>query len=143
MPDQHYPEPTVGALIFGPDDRVFLMKSHKWRGMYVIPGGHIELGERMEQALHREIAEETGLTIHDVRLLLHQEFIYDDHYWKPSHFIFFDFVCRTDSMDVTLNDEAEAYVWVSLDQALELPIDPYTVRTIEAYLAERQSAGHE
>ena len=38
---QHYPEPTVGALIFDPDGRLFLMKSHKWAGKYVVPGGHV------------------------------------------------------------------------------------------------------
>ena len=35
---QHYPEPTVGALIFDPAGRLFLMRSHKWGGRYVVPG---------------------------------------------------------------------------------------------------------
>lgn len=39
--DQHYSEPTVGALIFDPAGRLFLMKSHKWGGKYVVPGGHV------------------------------------------------------------------------------------------------------
>jgi nucleoside triphosphatase len=45
---QHYPEPTVGALIFDPAGRLFLMRSHKWAGKYVVPGGHVELGETLE-----------------------------------------------------------------------------------------------
>ena len=45
MNEQRYPEPTVGALILGPEGKLFLMQSHKWRDKYVIPGGHIELGE--------------------------------------------------------------------------------------------------
>ena len=55
MPEQQYPEPTVGALIFNPEGKVFLMRSHKWRGKWVLPGGHIELGERMEDALNAHL----------------------------------------------------------------------------------------
>ena len=123
---QHYPEPTVGALIFDPVGRLFLMKSHKWAGRYVVPGGHVELGETLEAALRREVAEETGLAIRDVRFVCTQEFIYDPAFWQPRHFIFFDFACRTGQTDVTLNDEAEAYVWATVDEALRLPVEPYT-----------------
>jgi nucleoside triphosphatase len=144
MAAQHYPEPTVGALILNPDNKVLLMRSHKWNGMYVIPGGHIELGERMEDALRREILEETGLAIYDLEFLGHQEFIYDEAFWKRRHFIFFDYVCRTTSTQVTLNDEAQAYTWVSLQESLTYPIEPYTRHAIEVYLSRetaRQSDG--
>lgn len=51
MTSQQYPEPTAGALIFNPQGKIFLMKSHKWKNGCVIPGGHIELGEKIEDAL--------------------------------------------------------------------------------------------
>ena len=134
-PAQHYPEPTVGALIFDPAGRLFLMQSHKWGGRYVVPGGHVELGETLEAALRREVAEETGLSIRDIRFVCTQEFIYDPAFWQPRHFIFFDFTCRTDQTEVQLNDEAEAYVWAPVDEALRLPMDAYTERAIRTYLA--------
>ena len=137
MSQQRYPEPTVGALIFDPKGRIFLMRSHKWRGEYVIPGGHIELGERMEEALVREIKEETGLDIFDIGFLQFQEFIFDEAFWRRGHFIFFDFTCKTDTTDVVLNAEAQEYVWVSVEDALELPIEPYTRVCIQAYLEKR------
>lgn len=141
MAKQQYPEPTVGALILNPEGRVFLVRSHKWRDMYVMPGGHIELGERMEDALRREIREETGLEIHDIEFLGFQEFIHDAAFWKRRHFIFFDYACRTDDTAVTLNDEAQEYVWVSAEEALALPIEPYTAHAIHAYLEKRTSRG--
>lgn len=136
MPQQQFPEPTVGALIFDLHDRLFLMRSHKWRDKYVVPGGHIELGESMEDALQREVKEETGLEVHDIEFLCFQEFVFDDAFWKRRHFIFFDFSCRTDCTDATLNCEAEEYVWVSLQEALALPIEPYTEVAIQKYLSK-------
>jgi len=138
-PAQHYPEPTVGALIFDPAGRLFLMQSHKWAGRYVVPGGHVELGETLEAALRREVAEETGLAIRDIRFVCTQEFIYDPAFWQPRHFIFFDFACRADRTEVQLNDEAEAYVWVPVDEALRLSMDAYTERAIRAYLAQQSN----
>jgi nucleoside triphosphatase len=134
MAQQRYPEPTVGALIFDPEDRLFLMRSKKWRDKFVVPGGHVELGERLEEALIREVKEETALDIHDIELLCIQEFIYDEAFWKRKHFIFFNYVCKTDSKNVILNSEAYDYRWVSLERPSELPIDPYTEIAIEKYL---------
>lgn len=137
MAEQRYPEPTVGALVFNREGKLFLMSSHKWRGKWVVPGGHIELGERMEDALRREVKEETNLDIYEIEFICFQEFIYDERFWKRSHFIFFDYACRTDSTDVRLNEEAQEYTWVALDEALTLPVEHYTAVAIRAYLQKK------
>ena len=69
MTDTKYPEPAVGALIINPDKKVFLMTSPKWHGKYIVPGGHVELGETMKEALKREIKEETNLNIFDINFI--------------------------------------------------------------------------
>jgi len=131
MEVQRYPEPTVGALIFNSRDELLLIKSHKWKNKYVVPGGHIELGERTEVALVREVKEETNLDIYDIQFLCYQDFIYDEAFWKPRHFIFMDFTCRTEASDVKLNDEAQEYIWVTIEEAVRLPMDPFTLHAIE------------
>lgn len=133
MSKQQYPEPTVGALIFNAQDKLFLMRSHKWKGKYVIPGGHIELGETMLDALGREIKEETHLDIRDIEFVCFQEFIHDDRFWQHRHFIFFDYACRTDSTEVVLNHEAQEYIWIDLDRAEEVPVEHYTAIAIREY----------
>ncbi len=100
----------------------------------MIPGGHIELGESMEDALKREIKEETRLSIYDIHFLCLHQFIFEKTFWKKRHFIFFDFSCRTKSTKVELNSESHEYVWVSLEEALKLPIESYTKRTIQEYM---------
>ena len=134
MSDQIFPEPTVGIFIINPKGELLLLKSHKWPGRYVVPGGHVELGERIEQAVIREAKEETGLDVYDLRFLCWQEFVYDPSFWKQRHFLFFDYSCRVDSAEVTLNDEAEDFIWIKPEEALELPIDTYTRVSVLEYL---------
>ena len=131
MAEQLFPEPTVGVFIFNLKDELLLIKSHKWPDKYVVPGGHVELGERLEEAAIREAKEETGLDIYDLEFVNFQEFIYDPSFWKPRHFIFFDYACKTDTAEVKLNDEAEEHVWVQLEVAVDLPLDTYTRISIE------------
>jgi len=132
--DFPYPEPTVGALIRNPEGKIFLMRSHKWKHQYCIPGGHIELGEKIEEAVVREAKEETGLDVVDLEFLCIQECIFDESFWDTKrHFLFFDYACRTDSTKVTLNEEAQAYVWVSLEEAEDLAVESYTRHVIEVY----------
>ncbi|MCE9645362.1 MAG: NUDIX domain-containing protein [Chloroflexi bacterium] len=140
MVDQIFPEPTVGVFIFNQADELLLVKSHKWPGKYVVPGGHVELGEHLEQAAIREAKEETGLDIHSLQFINFQQFIHDPAFWRRKHFIFFDFLCRTDSAEVKLNDEAEEHVWVRLDAALDLPLDSYTRVSVEKIIAGNLSS---
>lgn len=108
-----------------------MIKSHKWHDKYQIPGGHVELGERMEDAVKREIKEETGLDVHDIRFLQVQENVYDDAFYKKKHFIFLDYSAKTDATDVTLNEEGQEYVWVTLQDALKLPVHKFARKTLE------------
>ncbi len=137
MTNQAFPEPTVRILIFNPRGEMLLTKSHKWNDKYVIPGGHIELGESAIEAAHREIREETNLEIRDLEYVSWQEFIYDEQFWKPRHFIFLNFTAKMDQGEIILNDEAEEFIWMDPQKALkELDIDSYTTASVRNYLSQ-------
>ena len=70
---KQYTEPVVGPLIFNDENEILLIKSPKFNGKYIVPGGHIEIGETMEEALKREIKEETNLDIKDIEFFMIQE----------------------------------------------------------------------
>jgi nucleoside triphosphatase len=142
MPEQQFPEPTVGTFIFNTNGELLLLKSHKWPGKYVVPGGHVELGERIEDAAIREAKEETGLDVYNLEFINFQQFIYDPAFWKQRHFIFFDYACRTNDTKVMLNDETEEYVWIDPRTALDLPLDSYTRTSIEKYLEKKKVEYH-
>ncbi len=134
-----YPEPTVGAVIFNPEGKVLLCKSQKWNNQYVTPGGHVELGEEMEKALKREILEETGLHIYDIKLVSLKESIFSDTFHEKKHFIFIDYQCKTNSSIVKLNDEADDYAWVDLEEIENYNLGGY-VRELLIRIKDRKKA---
>ncbi|MBL4934351.1 NUDIX domain-containing protein [Clostridium sp. YIM B02515] len=136
-----YPEPTVSAIIFNPDGKVLLCKSHKWDNKYVIPGGHVELGEKLEEALKREVREETGLEIYDIKLISLKESIYSDTFVEKKHFIFIDYVCKTSSSEVCLNDEAEEYEWADLEEIELYDLGGFT-KELLVELRDRNESQH-
>lgn len=116
---------------------MLLVRSHKWRDQYGLPGGHVELGERLEEAVLREVKEETGLDVSEPYFLCFQEMIFDDDFWTKRHFILFEFVCAAESNHVILNDEAEEYLWLPPSEALDLNLDTYTENAIREYLRSK------
>ena len=132
---QKYPEPTVGALIFNQQGKLLLVKSPKWFDKFTIPGGHVELGENMEAALIREINEEVGLDIVVKGFLNFQEAIYSKEFYKPKHFVFFDFYCLAKNTKVKMDGrEIIDYIWVEPKAALKLKLDSFVRKSIKDYL---------
>lgn len=132
--EQTRPTVTVGPLIFDKKGKLFLMQSPKWHNKWVIPGGKIELGETMKHAVIREIKEETNLEIYDICFLTVLENIFDPVFVKKKHFIHLNFTAKTKNPDtVVLNEEATAFKWVTLEEAEQMDVEPYTRKLLEIY----------
>lgn len=132
---QLFPEATVGALVVNDKGQVLIVRSKKWGEKYTVPGGHIELGERAEDAIRREVKEETGLESDPLELVIVQQAIYPKDYHKHEHFIFMDYVCKAKSEEVKLDGrELQEYLWVSPEEALKLDLEQYTRNFVERYL---------
>lgn len=120
------PVATVGALIHDGNGHVLMIRTHKWGNRWGIPGGKIERGEPSEAALRREIREETGLEIEGIRFALVQDSIDSPEFIRPEHFLLLNYVARTSTTGVTLNDEAQEYLWLSPAAALALDLNQPT-----------------
>lgn len=132
---QVYPEPTVGALIVSKKGKILLVKSHKWFDNYTLPGGHIEVGETMSEAVKREVKEEVGLEVQVGNMLLMQEAVFAPEFYKKRHFIFIDFACRAKRDRVKLDhDELQDFVWVYPGAAYNLKLDTFTRKTIDKFV---------
>lgn len=138
--EQKYPEPTVGALIINGDGEVLLVKSPKWKSEYTIAGGHVELGEKIEDALKREIKEEVGIDIEIVKPLLVQDAIFPKDFIKKKHFIFLDYLCKAKNTEIKVDGrEMVGFLWVKPEEALRLDIEPFTRNMINKYLENIKS----
>lgn len=136
---QLYPEATVGALVVNQKGEILLVGSSKWDSKLTVPGGHIELGERAEDAIRREVKEETGLDVEPVELLLVQQAIYPKDYHKHEHFIFMDYLCRATDSSVKLDGrELQTYTWVRPEDALTLDMEEYTKNFVLKFLSYKE-----
>ncbi len=107
--------PGVSAVIFDTDGRV-LLQQRTDNGLWGLPGGAIEFGEPVVAALHREVMEETGLTIVIDRLVgvyshpdHHQIITYPDG--NVVHFVSTCFTCRPTGGTLTLGEETSGLAW--------------------------------
>jgi ADP-ribose pyrophosphatase YjhB (NUDIX family) len=107
--------PGVSAVIFDGEGRVLLQRRTD-NGSWGLPGGAVEFGESVLDALHREVLEETGLTIQVERLTgvyshpdHHQIVTYPDG--NVFHFVSTCFACRPTGGTLTLGEETAGLAW--------------------------------
>lgn len=125
------PVVCVGALVWGPGERVLLVETTKWRGLWGVPGGKVDYGETLADALAREFREETGLILHGIEYAQTQEAVLSEEFHQPAHLLLVDFFARTDSLTVTPNGEIVDWSWATLDEALTLPLNSYTLTLLD------------
>lgn len=141
MTEKRYPIPAVAALIAAPDDRVLIVRTGKWSGLWGVPGGKVEYGEGLEAALRREMLEEVGLKLHDLHFAFNSELIEDEKFHKPMHFVSMEYLARSTHTKVVTDGEVEEWAWVTVPEALEYPINRYT-RALLEYALERGWPDH-
>jgi len=112
------PHLAASAAIFR-DGKVLLVRRARKPALdiWTLPGGGVEAGETLHQALLREVMEETSLTIEIVALAGHREMIARDADGRVSrHFVILPFAARWISGEPVLNDELSDFRWVRPDE---------------------------
>ncbi len=117
-PTQPRPEICVGAVAVS-DERLLLIRRGRGpaQGTWSVPGGRVESGETLAEAVVRELAEETGLAGVCESLLGWAEVISDDH-----HYVILDFTVTILDDDPVAGDDAAEAVWVPLYEVAELTL---------------------
>jgi mutator protein MutT len=80
-------------------------------GRWVVPGGTVELGEALEQALVREMREETGLEVEPVELLTVFDRIERDGPRVVYHYVIVDYLCRLRAGEARAGSDALEVAW--------------------------------
>jgi 8-oxo-dGTP diphosphatase len=120
------PELAVSAAIFR-DGRVLVVcrAQAPSAGSWTLPGGRVELGETLVEAVTREISEETALTIRVKGLTGYREVILDQAVEvRGRHFVILPFAAEWVSGEVQLNEELGDFRWCNLADIKNLPTTP-------------------
>ncbi len=105
---------AVSAAIFR-DGRVLIVRRARppAHGIYTLPGGGVELGETLEEAVVREVREETALEVRPVALAGYRQAIARDANGAiERHFVILPFAARWISGEVVLNEELGEAHWL-------------------------------
>jgi 8-oxo-dGTP diphosphatase len=123
--------PCVGAIIIDSGGRLLLIRrGHEpGRGLWSVPGGRIEPGESDEQAVIREVREETGLSVRVGRLI--------GSVRRPAPggavFDIRDYAATVAEGTLTAGDDADDAQWVDRAQMLALPLTDALAETLTSW----------
>ncbi len=141
VPDR--PVVGVGAVVLEGDRVLLIRRAHEpLKGHWSLPGGRVELGERLEAAIAREVREETGLEI-EVGPIVE---VLDRLDRQPDgrvlhHFVLIDFVARPSGGTLCCASDADAAAWVDLGRLTEYGVADVTARVIHKAAARGFTAG--
>ncbi len=115
---KEYWHESVGVFVFNKSGQTLFFKRVIYPFVLTIPAGHLDCGEIPEQAAKREVFEETGINLENLKLVV-EEKLYgdkcrrgsDDHMWHLFSAVL------SETPDIILGDEGIQPVWLSLGQA--------------------------
>jgi 8-oxo-dGTP diphosphatase len=141
-----HPLVGVGALIFtraGRRGPILLVEraGKPLKGYWSLPGGLVETGELLEDALRREILEETGLRIQPVRFFEFFERIMRDAEGRAEyHYLLADYICRVVGGNLQPATDVSRAAWVRCSELNNYKITEGTRAVIEkAYSNARRT----
>jgi ADP-ribose pyrophosphatase YjhB (NUDIX family) len=102
-------------------------------GLFTLPGGVVEAGEALAEAVTREVREETGLTIEPLAMAGFRETIVRDaHERVERHFVILCFAARWIAGEPVLNDELSEARWLAPAQLTGLQTTPGLAEIVAA-----------
>lgn len=122
------PALAVDCVILNPDNEVLLIrrKNPPFQGSHALPGGFVEIGETAEAACRREVLEETGIAVKNLKLVG----IYSDPERDPrGHICSAAFMARSPFIHPLASSDVEAAEWTQNWKALALAFDHAQILT--------------
>ena len=111
-------------------------------GLYTLPGGVVELGEKLTEAVVREVAEETKMSIEPVALAGFRETVVRDGDDRVErHFVILCFAARWCAGEPDLNEELSEARWIEPAELARLPTTPGLAEIVAAAFAQLRAAG--
>jgi ADP-ribose pyrophosphatase YjhB (NUDIX family) len=137
---RRYPErPILGVgAIIEDRGRMLLVErgTEPLKGVWSLPGGAVETGERLKDAIRREVREETGLEVEPVSIAEIFERIMPDAAGRAEyHYVLIDYLCNVTGGELRAASDASRAVWVPREELASYDLTEGTLAVIEKALA--------
>jgi 8-oxo-dGTP diphosphatase len=128
---------AVDGIIENENNEILLVKNRN-HGVYTVPGGQVEVGENLIEALKREIREEAGVEVEVGKLVCISSNTctyqgYNGYGLIPTK-VMFGFICKYIGGELQVSDETSETIWVQKEKVLDLITVPNLIKRFEAYL---------
>ncbi|RDX33565.1 NUDIX domain-containing protein [Arcobacter sp. HD9-500m-PIT-SAG02] len=107
----------VGVVVINEKKEILLIKERFSNIGYKLPGGHIDLGEKIETAACREVLEETGITVEFESVITLSSF-YPHQFGKGNIYILCKAIPKSDRINIQDTDEILEAKWMNVDEFL-------------------------
>ncbi len=134
----HWPQLGCGGIVRR-GDTVLLVKRGKppRQGQWAIPGGRVQAGESLRDAVEREILEETAISVHAGDMVYQLEYIeHDEQGALAFHYVVLDYAAEYLGGEPCAGDDAEEAAWLRFDELAALPLTDSTREALHALFAE-------
>jgi len=135
----------VGGVVVRDGRALIIRRAQEPRkGEWSLPGGVVELGERLVDAVRRELREETGLRVDVGPIVETFDRVHHDGDGRVRfHFVIVDFLCRAAEGEPVAGTDADALAWVTAEELDAYGVNPHAAAVIRKGLgaAGTQGAG--
>jgi ADP-ribose pyrophosphatase YjhB (NUDIX family) len=132
----------VGAIIFDGASVLLVERAGEpLKGWWSIPGGLLETGEKLEDAVRRETLEETGLQVEIAyRFDIFERIMRDAEGRAEYHYVLVDYVCKATGGELAPGDDVSRVEWVPCMNLRDYKVTTGTIEAVErAYSHELRS----
>jgi 8-oxo-dGTP diphosphatase len=106
------------------------------KGYWSLPGGILEVGETLDEAIRREVREETGLVVEPVEVVeLFERIMRDAEGRAEYHYVLVDYLCRVTGGKLEAADDASRAQWFEREELVGLRLTEGTLPVIEKAFA--------
>lgn len=128
---------AVDGIIENDNNEILLVK-HRYHGVWTVPGGQVEVGENLIDALKREVKEEAGINVEVNKLICVSSNTctyqgYNGYGIIPTK-VMFGFTCKYINGELCTSDETSETCWVPKNKVLEYIVVPNLIERFKAYL---------
>lgn len=106
------PKPCVIVAVMKDDMILLLKQSYIFKNSKVLVSGYVTSGETVEETVYREVLEETGITISNIKYL-------GSEYFSEKDILMLTYISKYKSGDIIRSSEVEYAGWIHINEAIK------------------------